>query len=354
MRPVPNALFSLLKERPSDGRERVNGRLRATATLNTPYPNYLPSGTIMYDTIILPTDGSDDALSAAEHGLALARRYGATVHVITVIDVQRAAGLFSAGGIDQEFVDRLEAAGEERVRAIESIAAAGDDVRSAVVRGPPWKAPSVGILEYAADHDADLIAMGTQGRTGLRRVLAGSVTEQVVRLADVPVLTTRATERAVVHDYERILVPTDGSENAAAAVDHALSIARTYDASVHVLFVVDLGLVATASDLGPHPLLLDELEARGEEATTSIATRVRGAGLDAVTEVREGFPSKIIREYATDNGIDMIVMGTRGRTGLDRLLLGSTAARVIRRAERPVLTVKPDARGTEGRGNGDE
>jgi nucleotide-binding universal stress UspA family protein len=301
----------------------------------------------MYDTILLPTDGSDHALRAAEHGLALARRYEATAHIVTVVDVQRAAGMFSAGGIDREFVDRLEAMGEEHLRTIEAITRESDDVRAEVVRGEPWKSPSAGVLQYADDHGIDMIAMGTHGRTGVRRALAGSVTERVVRLADVPVLTVGATDRATVDDYERILVPTDGSEHAAAAIDHALSIARTYDASVHTLFVVDIGQIATASDAGLAPQLIDDLEARGEKATAAIATQVREAGFDAVTEVREGFPAKAVLEYATDHDIDMIVMGTHGRTGLDRVLIGSTAARVLRRAELPVLTVKPDGERAE-------
>lgn len=296
----------------------------------------------MYDTIVIPTDGSDGALRAAEHGAALARRYGASVHLVTVIDVQRAAGMFGAGGIDQAFVDRLEAAGEQRLRETEAIAEGdeGDDIRSAVVRGPPWKAPSAGILEYATEHEADLIVMGTHGRTGVGRVLLGSVAEQVVRNADVPVLAVPETDRDA-GDYERVLVPTDGSEHAAAALDHALSIARTYGGSVHVLFVVDFGAVATASELGPHPQLADALRLRGESTTDSLGERVRDAGLDVVTEVREGMPSRDILEYADAHDIDLIAMGTHGRTGLDRVLLGSTTARVVRRADRPVLTVTP-------------
>lgn len=72
-----------------------------------------------------------------------------------------------------------------------------------------------------------------------------------------------------------------------------------------------------------------------------------GSGLGAVTGVHEGSPSETIVEYAGNHGIDMIVMGTQGRTGLDRYLLGSTAARVLRRAELPVLTVKPDGERAE-------
>lgn len=296
----------------------------------------------MYDTIVVPVDGSEHSIRAGEHGLALARRYGATVHVVSVVDVQRAAGLFSAGGIDEAFVDRVERVGWDAVRRIEAIAEDADDVRSAIVRGPPWKAPSVGILEYAADHGADLIVMGTQGRTGLDRVVAGSVTERVVRHSPIPVLTVRAADRDLASDYDRILVPTDGSDCATAAVEHAVSIAEAYDASVHVLFVVDVASVAMEFDGAPYTVLRNDIEAKGEAATAAIESTVRDAGLDAVTAIEEGFPVREIIEYAADHEVDLIVMGTHGRMGLDRVVLGSTTARVLRRADVPVLAVKPN------------
>ena len=297
----------------------------------------------MYDTVVIPTDGSEHSVQAAERGLALARRYGSTPHVISIVDVQRAAGLFSAGGISNEFVDQVEAAGREAVRAIEEIARDEDAVRSAVVQGSLWKAPSAGILEYATDHDADLIVIGTHGRTGLDRTLAGSVTERVVRSSSVPVLTVRAADHAAVSEYDRILVPTDGSEYAAAAIDHALSVAQACNASIHVLFVVDIESNTMVTESSSYALLQDELETIGQEVTGSIGTQIEEIGLNVVTEIHQGFPPGTILEYVADREIDLVVMGTHGRTGLNRVLLGSTAARVIREAEVPVLSVKPDS-----------
>jgi nucleotide-binding universal stress UspA family protein len=294
----------------------------------------------MYDTILVPTDGSDHAVRAAEHGLYLARAFDATVHLLNVVDVQAAAGLFDAGGVDRAFVERLEASGEEAIDAAEAVAGETDRVRTALVRGAPPEA----IIEYAGEHGVDLIAMGTHGRTGLDRYVAGSVTERVVRRADVPVLTTRATERNPAETgYDEVLVPTDGSDHAAAATDHGLAIAERVGARVHALNVIELDRVAAARASVAD--LRDRLEAEGDRVTGAVATRAREAGLDAATAVREGSPAKVLLGYAAEHDVDLIAMGTAGRTGLDRYLVGSTTARTLRRADAAVLAINAGTRG---------
>ena len=92
--------------------------------------------------------------------------------------------------------------------------------------------------------------------------------------------------------------------------------------------------------------MLRELESEGETATEEIATRARDRGLDAVTAVREGFPTSALLDYAGENDIDLIAMGTAGRTGSSRCLVGSTTERIIRHADVPVCAV--DARNQVG------
>lgn len=294
----------------------------------------------MYDTVLIPSDGSDHARRAAEHGLNLARAFDAEVHVVNVVDVQSAAGVFSAGGVDEEFVERLETDARETVERIASLADESVPVHTAVVRGQP----ADGILDYEDENDADLIVMGTHGRTGLGRFVTGSVTERVVRLSDVLVLTVRATDRSVVEDgYDRVLIPTDGSDCAEAAIDHGVAIASAFGATVYALNVVDVGAVATASDVTPPSEMVARLEADGETATAAVAERSRDADLEAVTEVREGVPSRTLLDYADENDVDLVAMGTHGRTGFDRYFLGSVTEKVVRHAEMPVLSVhEPD------------
>ncbi|OLZ41280.1 universal stress protein [Natrinema saccharevitans] len=295
----------------------------------------------MYDSVLVPTDGSDHAARVARHALGLARWFDATVHVLSVVDVSATGGVFDAGGVSPAFVERLEDDAADAIERIESMAD-DDRVRSAVLKGSP--APT--ILEYAGDHDIDLIAMGTHGRTGVSRYVTGSVTERVVRQSDVPVMTARVTDRSEwTGGYDEILLPTDGSEAAAAAIDHALAIATRTDARVHVVSVVDVTTVAgRPTILAPNDILA-KFESDAETAVETVAAAVRDAGLDVVTHVRKEIPSQGLLEYVDDHDIDLVAMGTHGRTGVDRVLLGSTTERFVRRAPVPVLAVGPDADG---------
>ena len=298
----------------------------------------------MYERILVPTDGSEHAARAAAHALALSRAFDAELHVVTVINVVEAAGPFSAGGLDKEFIERLEDRGEETIRSLDPVLDEADDVRTAVVRGTPSDA----ILDYAADHEIDLIAMGTHGRSGIRRYIAGSVAERVVRRSDVPVLTVRKTERSRVDDgYDDVLVPVDGSDHAIAAADHAIAIAQLLDARIHAVHVVDVGAASTTPRVTPPTTLVEQLRTAGEVAIDAVTTRANDAGVDVTTAVHEGFPARDLLAYADDHDVDLIAMGTAGRTGLDRFLLGSTAEKLIARAEMPVLSVSADEQSTD-------
>lgn len=135
--------------------------------------------------------------------------------------------------------------------------------------------------------------------------------------------------------YERILYPTDGSESADAATEHALELARRFDAPLHVLNVVDTtALQASDAYSGP---TLDALQEEGKERIDRVSKRAEGRDIDVTTAVVKGTPASSIVEEAEDD--DVIVMGTHGRTGLDRYLIGSTTEKVVRTADVPVVTV---------------
>ncbi|WP_280536591.1 universal stress protein [Halopenitus sp. POP-27] len=138
--------------------------------------------------------------------------------------------------------------------------------------------------------------------------------------------------------YDQILVPTDGSPAADAAIDHAIDLAKQYDARIHALYVVD-GSAYSTLEAGSE-IVVGALESEGEEATDRVAETAADAGVEAVTSVVNGTAYRTISEYVDDNAIDLIVMGTHGRQGLDRYLLGSVTERVVRTADVPVLTVR--------------
>ncbi len=134
--------------------------------------------------------------------------------------------------------------------------------------------------------------------------------------------------------YEHILIPTDGSENVAQAIDNGIAIADEFGATVHALSVVPY--VVTRDRLRHDP------EAEAERAVEAIEQRCNEAGVDVSTEVRTGNPPEEVLAYSEDHDIDVIIMGTHGRSGLEHAIIGSVAERVVRRSTVPVLTVRPE------------
>lgn len=146
--------------------------------------------------------------------------------------------------------------------------------------------------------------------------------------------------------YDTVLVPTDGSQTARRAVDHAVDVAATYGADVHALYVVD----TSAIDIGLGPEQVDrirqgqfgempELEQRARSATGVVTERGEERGVDVTESITAGQPHKRIADYAEENDIDLIVMGSAGRSGIRRTLLGSVAERTLRTSTIPVLVV---------------
>jgi nucleotide-binding universal stress UspA family protein len=132
--------------------------------------------------------------------------------------------------------------------------------------------------------------------------------------------------------YDAILVPTDGSAGSERAVGHAVDLAETYDATLHALHVVDEGS-APRADVG------DELTALGERAVDLVREATDEHDVPFVGDLRRGDPTQEILRYVETADIDLVVMGTHGRTGIERHLLGSVTERVVRSASVPVVTI---------------
>lgn len=139
--------------------------------------------------------------------------------------------------------------------------------------------------------------------------------------------------------YENILVPTDGSRNAARGVEHAMDLAEETGARLHVLFVVDEAVYGSATGLGSYELFLEKV---GDEAEDLVEEMVEDAverGIDSTTSVLRGVPHEVILDYADEQGVDLIVMGKRGAAGGTTPHVGSVTNRVLRGASVPVLPV---------------
>ncbi|MEF8878256.1 MAG: universal stress protein [Haloarculaceae archaeon] len=285
----------------------------------------------MYENILLPFDGSDGAAEVLHHASEIAHWADATLEVLYVADTTRD----SVTVVEGRTVDALEQQGEDVVdEAAKTLDTLGVAYDTDVVQGNP--APT--IVDYAERYDQDLIVMPTHGREGLSRYLVGSVTEKVVRLSSVPVLTVRMQpDETLVFPYEDVLVPTDGSPAATYAADHVLSLAASLDATVHVLSVVDdsvLGLDVRSTVSG------EESERVATEAVEEVVSQAEARGVtDTVGSVERGSPVEEILDYIDSNDVHVVGLGTTGRTGTDRILLGSVAEKTVRAAPVPVMTV---------------
>ncbi|MFH5801297.1 universal stress protein [Haladaptatus sp. CMAA 1911] len=138
--------------------------------------------------------------------------------------------------------------------------------------------------------------------------------------------------------YDSILVPTDGSGGEQQFVEEAISLAELTGATVHVLHVVDSGLAESLSE-STQSMVHDDLKTSGETAVSSIEGSAERAGLETNTAIVSGNPADEIVNYAEENDIDAIVMGTHANTGVSHLVLGSVTERVIRLTTVPVLAV---------------
>lgn len=295
---------------------------------------------VRLSSILCPVDLSDCSRHALEHALALARSYHARLTVMEVswplippVAYAAAAGVFPApmtmaGDVDElrEGLRRFAAHGVE----------AGVEMDLQVREG----AVVPTILEEAHRVGADLIVMGTHGRSGFDRLLLGSVTEKVLRKAECAVMTVPPADQteAPARTHRTIVCAVDFSRLAARAVDYALSLAQELQARLVLVHAIEWPPerpMSSAEDRQIGALRIDALrqlhalvpdEARAWCETEDIATLGRAH-------------EEIVR-IARERDADLIVLGVHGRSALNVALFGSTANQVVRHATCPVLTVR--------------
>ncbi|HKK08363.1 MAG TPA: universal stress protein [Gemmatimonadota bacterium] len=294
--------------------------------------------------VLYPTDFSEPAASALPLAVRVAREHGADLHALHALVLHAA---------DEAQADRLFPTLEDAYRDIESWAEErmashlGEHhvpevpLHEARVRG--FAAAPV-ILEYAEEHDIDLIVMGTHGRRGLRHLLLGSVAEEVVRRARCPVVTVRESPALDGRRWPtRVVVPLDFSQNADVALAYARELGGETGATVDILHVVEPAAVPDPYVMGGPGLTLD-VEATRERVTESLERRAAealGESVTATVHVEMGRPAAEIAAFAEARSADLILMASHGHSGLDRVLLGSVAEGVVRRASPPLMIVKP-------------
>lgn len=294
------------------------------------------------NNILFPTDFSPCAEEAFGHAIHLATDTGATVHVLTVVGDE-------ADDRPMEYLP-LETADDGSGLYYEPDDEDHDEPVRIVYHQIQDTSPSEAIVNRIDESAIDLVVMGTHGRRGADRLLSGSVAEEVVRRASCPVFTvlcqaaTDASDDPHLKDTDpirNIVVPVDLSEHTPSVIAHAEAVAALYGATIHLLHVVEDVAYPTVYGIDPLTPVLPDVMERAEESLQRYAQTLHSdSGLTVETHVVTGYAAQDIVHSANELNADLILMGTHGRTGLRRFLIGSVAEKVVRRTPCPVFIVK--------------
>lgn len=208
-------------------------------------------------------------------------------------------------------------------------------VTSRLLHGVPWDQ----IVQIAQDDPAiDLIVMGTHGRSGLARVLLGSVTEQVIRHAPCSVLAVRAP--GSVQPFRKVLCPIDFSDDSRHALELAAELTAPGGAGIALLHVIEPAITFSNVPMGESNLqAMDRFVAH--EIARWASDLDKKVSVPVTTEIKIGRPGvQTLNVLDADPSFDLVVMGSHGRTGIMRVLLGSVAEKVLRHAGCPVLIAR--------------
>jgi nucleotide-binding universal stress UspA family protein len=304
----------------------------------------------MSGKVIVPLDGSPLGESVLPWATCLARSAGYSIilaHVVpwqVLMPTREEAAHFDAQALERRRESEHKGSENYLSHVRGPLEEAGLEVDTAVCDGEPAEA----IERLVEEQHASLIAMATHGRGGLTRLLLGSVAERMLGHATVPILLVHGREHAAppTASLDRLLIPLDGSELAERALTVALDVAP--EATVVLTRVghpvkrdVGLGdgIVELPDRAGTQHIVEDD-----EQYLNGIALANLGARAKFETRVRLGEPAEQILGAAHDEAINLIVMGTHGRTGAARIFMGSVADQVFRHADQPVLLVSARAR----------
>jgi len=310
---------------------------------------------ITVSRILCPIDFSEHSARALEYAAVLARWYGASIRVLHVHTFVPPPPSRLPGWA------RPRLTAEEREHYLKEMR---DLAAPAAGSGPPFEVslvegePIEEILRAAAAGPADLIVLGTHGRSGFQRLMLGSLTEKVLRRAACPVLTVppRApgTAGAARPSLGRILCPVDFSEVSLRALEYAWALAKESKARITLLHAIEALADVEPLEHGGAAMTdwLRFQEVRSRQRLEALVPADARDWCDPEIAVATGRAHREILRVAGEGAADLIVMGVLGRGALDLMLFGSTTQQVVRQALCPVLTVRPRARTADRRESG--
>ena len=291
--------------------------------------------------VLLATDGSASSDVAVSLVAGLTWPSGTTIRIITTLDTVRLAGpwatmtSYGLADLEASLLEELEAM---LAAATASLAPTGATIEHQVLLGRP----STAIVDQAVELGSDLIVVGNRGQGPFRTMLLGSVSAEVVDHAPCPVLVARTAALA------RAVLAQDGSELAHAAEELLAGMPPLMEVPVEVVSVVrthepgadSLAPAAMGRSLEVYENAIEESRRHHEDVARSSAERLGRKGRQTTWTVRAGDPARALVDEAEVKGADLIALGTHGRTGLDRIVMGSVARNVLTHAHCSVLIVR--------------
>lgn len=280
-----------------------------------------------YRKILVAVDGSETSTHALQESFKLATHEKSWITVVSVVPPYQ--GDLDTTGVG-DVLGRMRRPAEEALAAARRLA---EQERALIKTVLEEGETHERVLDLAEAENCDLIIMGRRGLRQFERALVGSVTARVIGYSQRDVLVVPHNGKV---GWQKVLVATDGSRHSAMAVEHAINFAKSYGGTLNILSVVDM-----PDELyGEAPGLVEELVTRARGYVETAAGLAAAAGVKAEVFVREAEAWQAIVALAAEQKVDTIVLGSHGRTGLRRLLMGSVTERVIGHAPCPVLVVK--------------
>jgi len=298
----------------------------------------------MFKTILVPLDGSLLSECALAPALALAQTYKAEIVLVTVLVERATIPTDEYYDAPASLIPELEISPmRERLAnyldsIVETRAGANVSMHAIVLEG----GAADGVVKTAVSSQADLIVMGTHGRSGMSRWLLGSVTQKVIRNAPCPVIAVR-DERPL----KNILITLDQTTLSEQALDPGFAVAGALNARVHLLTIIENAASSpeggewAAAEPKSHTTLGEELFAQEEAYLHDLEIRYQTTQ-PVKTAVRTGKPQHAILAYAAEQNIDLIVMATHNRAGVKRWLYKSVTEQVMNGSQCSMLILKPN------------
>ena len=296
---------------------------------------------VQFKSILCATDFSDFSNHTVNYGVALAKEFGARLVVCHVIDLSSVAiyGEFQLDPVGQQ--NRIIEDAKEQLEALTGNQPVEWEPLITVGK------PADEILRAVEEKDIDLVISATRGRSGLKRLILGSVTERLMLTLPCPLLVLRSSAHEFVNApdqkfrLKKILVGCDFSPDSGQALSHALSLAQEFEAELHLANVIETPAqpnLLKAETSATQEIQEDYRNLLSQKLKDMVPEDARN-WCTPQTSILEGQPYEELAKYAESNDIDMIVMGIRGHGLVKTLFLGSTTDRVVRRSPCPVLSV---------------